>query len=289
LAIDIPEIDRLTGFLIARKKPLAILDEEGNVPLALPLSRHDRVGLFRMLPGRQTALIVPNYLLTLGHRRIAFISPFHKNAWSQGRLAGCREACAGANITNGVTAFTYSDYATYWEYVGHYSPDQKVPYLSQIDHILKAVRNFPASLPAPFLQNLDVVHAKIFQIKTLEIMRPYLLSLFEKALSDHTISAWMCVNDYVALEALAFLKQKGVRVPQEISLIGFDDTIEAFKNNLTSYNFNLPAVVSRMLAYIIRPGIQGFKSRISVEVEGVIIERGSTAKPSASRRQGSPD
>jgi GntR family transcriptional regulator of arabinose operon len=50
------------------------------------------------------------------------------------------------------------------------------------------------------------------------------------------ISALFCYNDEVALESMHYIKKAGIRIPDEISIIGFDDTVlaSAVEPSLTS-------------------------------------------------------
>ncbi|MCW3062632.1 MAG: LacI family transcriptional regulator [Capsulimonas sp.] len=43
--------------------------------------------------------------------------------------------------------------------------------------------------------------------------------------SDHPVTAFFCFNDWVAGSALKILRGQGVKVPEEISVVGFDDSI----------------------------------------------------------------
>jgi DNA-binding LacI/PurR family transcriptional regulator len=100
--------------------------------------------------------------------------------------------------------------------------------------------------------------------------------LFTRAREHGGITAWVCENDRIARYALDFLAEKGVRVPRAVSVMGFDDDMEAFKRKLTSYNFNIPAVVNRMLGFVLSSSQYHYPK--AYEVEGIVIERGTTGK-----------
>jgi GntR family transcriptional regulator of arabinose operon len=57
-----------------------------------------------------------------------------------------------------------------------------------------------------------------------------------KKLRNSRISALFCYNDEVALECMRCLKDAGIRIPEELSVIGFDDTVlaSAMEPSLTS-------------------------------------------------------
>jgi DNA-binding LacI/PurR family transcriptional regulator len=105
--------------------------------------------------------------------------------------------------------------------------------------------------------------------------------LFERALAFPAITAWVCANDGMASSALDYLRQKGIAVPQRISIIGFDDELAAaLDNKMTSFNFNRHECVKRMIDYVLHPGLSA-RSRASnvTEVEGFIVERQTTGRP----------
>ena len=71
-------------------------------------------------------------------------------------------------------------------------------------------------------------------------------------------------------------KYNKVRVPQKISVMGFDDTHAAAAARLTSYNFNPAGLARALIGQIIRPDAGLSAPR---EVEGFINVRDTTAPP----------
>jgi DNA-binding LacI/PurR family transcriptional regulator len=103
--------------------------------------------------------------------------------------------------------------------------------------------------------------------------------LLERAFADKSVTAWVMANDGMAFRALRFLERAGIRVPQDISILGFDNVPESFEMKLTTYDFSLSSIVHRMLWFILHPDLRRGKcSKNLEEVEGVIVERG-TAGP----------
>jgi hypothetical protein len=117
------------------------------------------------------------------------------------------------------------------------------------------------------------------QIKTLcgELIDKPLAHLFADVLDDHTITAWVGVNDIVALSMMNFLNSCHISVPEAISIIGFDDSQEAFLHRITSYNFNIHALISAMLQYVFSPGagVKASQELSSIEIDGFITIRES--------------
>jgi DNA-binding LacI/PurR family transcriptional regulator len=110
---------------------------------------------------------------------------------------------------------------------------------------------------------------------------PLLLApLFEQALADRTITVWVCASDITAFDALSFLDKKHIRVPDQLSVVGFDNIpLLTASRRLTSFDFNAPGFAYRMLDFIVRPPkARGLYRHVPIEVEGSIMMRGSTGK-----------
>ena len=109
------------------------------------------------------------------------------------------------------------------------------------------------------------------------VFRRVLSTEFTRALADPTITAWVAANDDVAVPALEFLRERGVNVPQQISVVGFDDSVNALANQLTSYNINLPAILSASLRHILRTAPRQTATRAKiVRIDGTAVERAAT-------------
>jgi DNA-binding LacI/PurR family transcriptional regulator len=102
--------------------------------------------------------------------------------------------------------------------------------------------------------------------------------LFAEAITDKKCSAWVCANDIVAVLALQFLERRKIRIPERISLLGFDDSDFASKLLITSYNFNMSGAMNAILNFILkRPG-GSYPERRIIPIEGFFIPRKSTAR-----------
>jgi hypothetical protein len=100
----------------------------------------------------------------------------------------------------------------------------------------------------------------------------------------HTLTKTLLTPAFVNLRshAICFPVRSGpadLEVQRDISVMGFDNTIEAFSHDLTSYNFNVRGATRAMLNHILHPRISGSpqtESRIE-EIKGLIMERFTTA------------
>ena len=112
------------------------------------------------------------------------------------------------------------------------------------------------------------------------VLHRELQPLFERALRHTDVTAWVCANDGIAIHAQRFLRARRVRVPEWLSVIGFDNTGDALYSDLTSYDFDVPGVALKMLDHVLRPGGSTFApAQRVVNSVGMAIARGSTARP----------
>jgi DNA-binding LacI/PurR family transcriptional regulator len=255
-------------------RPVSILDADGLPPIPQLAAGHGQVRCFTIANSATAARHVGRYLLGHGHRKVAYISPFNKPQWSRNRLEGVAMAFADAGLRDAVSPFTRDQ----WGYVAEYANQTRVIH-AMVDDMLKSreIRQDPAH--PLLLSALAALRERIAVIEQETIVTES-AALFEQALSRPDITAWVCVNDDTAIEALQFLANRGKRVPGEISVIGFDDGVAAFLRKLTSYNFNIPAVTHAMLSNILdqRSAARGKGPGGSVEIEGFITQR-STVSP----------
>jgi LacI family transcriptional regulator len=104
----------------------------------------------------------------------------------------------------------------------------------------------------------------------------------DQILRNRTTAAFSA-NDYGAIELLESADRLGVRVPQDLSVVGFDDVVMAglARINLTTVRQPQPQLASRalhLLAARISGELRGAPRRETLEVE--LVVRGSTGPPS---------
>ena len=96
-------------------------------------------------------------------------------------------------------------------------------------------------------------------------------------------TAMFAFNDVSAIGAIRALREAGLRVPQDVSIVGFDDVVSAaFQNpGLTTVRQPLRrmgALAARTVLEQIAQGVEARKSR-TIVVDPELIVRGSTAAP----------
>jgi DNA-binding LacI/PurR family transcriptional regulator len=102
-------------------------------------------------------------------------------------------------------------------------------------------------------------------------MRPF----FEKILAAGDHDAWVCADEKTARAALTFVREKGVRVPDDIAMVTFENWREVYERQLTTYDFNMNGIVQRALLLIADRKTLAATPPIS-EVGGYVVERRTT-------------
>ncbi len=96
-------------------------------------------------------------------------------------------------------------------------------------------------------------------------------------------TAIQCTNDIVAAGAMQAIGEAGLRIPEDISIIGFDDTLGSYLTpQLTTVR--LPAFeLGQTAARMVIDAVEGLKSPSPelVELDATFVLRRSTAKPPA--------
>jgi DNA-binding LacI/PurR family transcriptional regulator len=229
---------------------------------------------------------VGRFLLRLGHRRIAFISPFHGDWVYPIRFESLREVFENAGSHNVVELIAANN-------IRHSLQQRATRLLKQrrrrslstdsersIYHQLEEMGlhegtdeiliHWATGTPTWNIAPEHVYNA---------VLHRELQGLFEQARALPGISAWVCANDGIAIHVLRFLRARSIGVPDEISVLGFDNTGDASYNDLTSYDFDVAAIALKMLDHILRPESTLFPpSQRIISSEGMVIPRGSVRK-----------
>jgi DNA-binding LacI/PurR family transcriptional regulator/DNA-binding transcriptional regulator YhcF (GntR family) len=281
LAPDASGLVRLVEQLSPLDKPIAVLEDQEATPL--PSVRNRSIVTFQLAYTPSCGKAAARYLLSMGHRSVAFISAYHRNDWSRSRLEGMLEVYDEAGIADGVAACTNDSYTGFWDI--YHRPDK---FRSLELDKLASVHSELALLekdPAPHISVIAAGADHFLKTQETHAEERYIFNeLFSAALGRETTTAWVCANDTMAVAALDFLKNVLRKVPQDISVFGFDDIYEAFSRNLTSYNFNLEQAAFRMLNFVLNPGhYRALDPSEKVEIDGMVIERLSVGRPLPAR------
>jgi DNA-binding LacI/PurR family transcriptional regulator len=255
--------------LAAYRKPISVLDTLGGSRLEDAANYYARVRLYKLWGDTRAGMMVGNYLRGMGHVAIAFVTPFSDLVWSEARLAGLRRAYKNARGAG--VAFVGGSYDVS-------SIDGRSWTIEELKGVRDRIVERGVSTAHPLerhmglaLRNLiEEINARMKQESFARAMRELLSSCapLEQA------SAWIAVNDDVALQCLLFAKSKGIKVPRDVSLIGFDDSLPAQVNGITSYNFNETAAIQATINHVIEHVSAPTCEKV-VDIRGSIVERTS--------------
>ncbi|RAK42535.1 LacI family transcriptional regulator [Actinoplanes lutulentus] len=102
--------------------------------------------------------------------------------------------------------------------------------------------------------------------------------------ADHSVTAVFCSNDRIALGVLRALQEAGRRVPEDVSVVGFDDMPDSgfFLPPLTTVHQDFAELGRRALALLLRHmGRPGDAPPEDVVVAPSLVPRASSAPPRA--------
>jgi len=262
--------------LAGHERPISVLDEGGVMGTPPPSGQMSPLRVFTMAGSPAATRAVGRFLLRLGHNRIAFISPFGSALWSRNRLRGLLHAYRVAGHDDAVRAFVSDQSEVATERVAPDDISQTVDALIQgtSDQVL------PLRGHVPLTRALKRLRWRLAAAVREELEHEALMALLRRAAREAgDATAWVGANDYVAVECLSFLRERQIRVPQQIAVVGLDDGPEAHLHKLTSYNFNGEGVMRAMVRHILDPhdNARDGQSGDPVEMEGQIVVRDTTS------------
>jgi DNA-binding LacI/PurR family transcriptional regulator len=263
----------------ALDKPVAVVDTTWD--MAITNALHHQADLagwaFRtftvagLVAGRQ----VGQYLLKLGHRKVAFMSYCHKELWSQYRFRGLLQSFQGAGFGEGVRKFVIEEVDD--RFHGLPGPNDLEEFRKAADAFLAASLEAGTGYYAGYAQEqmTGSVWNYIHQLKMAARVEPILTA----AMAEPGITACVGANDRMALLARDHMNKKGVRIPRDMSVLGFDDSKAATDNDLSSYSFTFSEIARKILSYVLSPRQrQQAQDGNAIECEGQLIERGSSGQ-----------
>lgn len=270
-AMELFPIERMLLDLCALGKPVAIIDDNGYCDSFLHKLPPHLAKAYTVTGGQRAGYDVGRHLIARGHRSVAFFSHSPASQWSRCRLEGLVRAFDRYNIGDSVHAFGCDTRIDPPEAGIVSELSNKCVYMLQ-----DAINySFDHSTMHSALWQL---HMNIVQFLRRHVQAEKMATILEEALSNRDMTAWVAVNDTVAVICMDFLAARTVAVPERISIIGFDNSPEATFRNLTSYSYNVPALAHRIAMDLIYPPIKPQRApcRQPIETDGMIVQRGTT-------------
>jgi DNA-binding FadR family transcriptional regulator len=245
------------------KKPFAILDETGIFQLPPPARKKSHIRLFKSTFSAQAAESICEALVKHGHRNIAFISHLGLDSppWVRSRLNQLQES------------FRRHGNVTLKSFI-HERPIKKALEMHERANKLyhSWISSWPKDMFVPELRELagGFVYGYVNKLR-----RRGLNSLFSKALSDKKITAWITIMSWCALDAYEFCAGRGIKMPDDISLISFDNSLHALQREIAVYDSNANETANALLNYMLQYRILVKAKNQVVDLPGILIERKS--------------
>lgn len=272
-AIPEERAGELLSALGRQGRPVAVLDEDGRMPAYAAVRTNPRIRVYTVAAGRNAGIDVANHLLSQGHRRVAYLTPVDGALYSRNRYEGMVHAYEEAGLGGAVVRYGLARFSAFEPLMAEALRERPFSRLrEQLRQFEESVEQRETWIDDKFYS----FHSDTYLLR--RALQSLMAPLFERALRDTGATAWAGVNDWVALVAMAYVRERGVAVPKQLALAGFDDTFEAFSHGLTSYDFNMPALVHAMLDHVLRPPSPRRTAPLApLEIPGTVLARTSTA------------
>lgn len=268
----------LVPLLRRHQVPVVFIDETGERLDQTIAVMGGRLTVVSLSSTPDVGTAVGNRLIALGHSRVAYLSAHQESVWSRNRLAGLVAAMAAGGRPDAVVEFSRGDIL---------DSQHLRPLRDRLGDLHESLTSQLLSAEGTTEQLFGEVLRRngdsLGEGAITETVRQTLQPLFGAALSHEDITAWVGANDTVALAALEFLAKRRVAVPGRLSVVGFDDTVEAMRRRLTSYNVDCAGAVSAALHHALAPPSTRPKGQAERDIiPGSLVERATLSKPSAS-------
>jgi hypothetical protein len=189
------------------------------------------------------------------------------------RHEGMKRVFNDVNAASGVVPFTIDKTHADWDML---PPAAKPATQSDLATLLSL--DDGSAFPAGASRILPEFAERIYTYRYAVSVGNAVEQLLLKVVEDRSITAWVCANDNIAIMAYRFLTEKGLRIPQDISLAGFDNSAESLRYELTTYDFNMPAIIRAMLDFLLWPSRMCISRRGVNDIRGFLIQRASTRR-----------
>jgi DNA-binding LacI/PurR family transcriptional regulator len=270
--LDLAALLRVVRHAVGMGAPVSLIEDSTREDLTRRLPADRRLRRFALSTGFACGRRIAQFLLDTGHRRVAYLSPQHRQVWSQQRLRGLRSVFAEAGYPDAVSLFSAV-------VPGRDEDLQTVlPEIRDTYQSMRRLELVGRRMQTEINRALKNARAEMNRVIQLDAYRGALRPLFRKGLGQRDITLWVCANDTVAVSALSFLKRERVAVPGDISVIGIDDSDDALGADITSFSFNTVGAVRVAVDHVLAAGVRRRvrPSLKPVPVEGYVVQRGTT-------------
>lgn len=212
---------------------------------------------------------VGTYLISKGHRHIAFLSPFHASPWSQNRLKGLKKAIGGQTGVS-LIPMVLTDAINDYVYMS------KILAKSDFEECFTAT-SFVHDIHYFLAPRINAIKYQYDILLRDSLIFSDIKPLIDNVVSDRSITALVCVNDLIARLVNEYWIDLGLTIEQRKALIGFDNSFTSIEQQISTYEFNTQGEIQNMINHLRYPDISLYKQNMPViRISGRIIERGST-------------
>jgi DNA-binding LacI/PurR family transcriptional regulator/DNA-binding transcriptional regulator YhcF (GntR family) len=300
----------LLHFLVTLKVPVVVIDQEGSLVFPASLLRCPNFRVLR-ISGIRAGEIAAEFLLRSGHRCAAYIAPQGNAQWAQDRYQGicrCFKQYGGPDAV--VEQYSLKENADLFDWTcaimgldakeisilfrERFSKEQLQGLLSKTrtdewralkikmgnHRTARTIRDAIRYL----LSLASRAHDPLTYNNMLESVRDtasnvayeaYLAPFFRNIYSTSKATVWICSDGKTGISAISFLKRQKRKIPQELSVIDFDDWSESLALGLSTYNFNMDGLAQQAMLMIMDEKTLKSKPAIT-EVDGYVVERRTT-------------
>lgn len=260
---------RVLAPVLTTSVPVSVLHEgreEDARAMEGDARRAPRLRMFTLGEGARCGVEVGRYLHASGHRNVAFMASVADDT----RAKGVAQAYLDVGLPDAVRRFAPATLMVDSDLYATLAATQPYKRLgSQMQSLRERLLAVAGTTVASYLPASDPLLVAFLR----DALRPQ----FEEALRDRAITAWVGSTDLIAFLAMDFLRERGIDVPAQVSVVGFDDSIESFDRGLTSYSFNAPACAVAIMDHLVSPTrYRQLNPDPIIEVPGMVIPRRTT-------------
>lgn len=263
------QIEALVQALAGTGLPVSFVDEVGTVPLQHLVRGHQMIRAFSLSNSERVGRVMAHHLLGRGYTCVAYFSAAGDAPWCRRRYQGMVDTYREAGFSEGVTRHAVDEVPGGWRMESFPGdPRSRRALETTWQALLESLRSGKkTALPEPELPIDWNVASSVYQFGKL-------YPAMEQVRASGTARAWVGSNDFAAEILLRYLQTPGKTPRRQTPVYGFDDSLRSFQLGFSSYNFNVPALVSAMLEHVLYPERHQERDPAAfVEIEGYISER----------------
>jgi DNA-binding FadR family transcriptional regulator len=267
LAIDTPNMVSLIAQCSQTGQRVVVLEGSGELH-AGSLAGRRNVTLVHFATSSACGLAVGRYLASLGHRHLLYLHRDRPEPWSHARFRGLRDSLVEADIDGQVRMVRVDEPVADNAAVNGFFSGASTRHIASARH-RQAMDRALVRMAVP----LQVVWRE-------EMQREALHAGLAGLLRQEAATAWVAESGTLAVRCLRYLRQRRMRIPERLSLVGFDDPLDAQLGGITCYDFDMRAVAREAVDTLVssRPkrAAAGRAAPAEVEVLGFLTVRATT-------------